>query len=155
MSESPKAYSCPYQTDLGLSDDLIIYRLIPPFDSFARLDGGNLVVSSNAFSEIGATKATSLGYPEPATSIMFHDEIIDAGLTVEEAADIELNAKCGIAMLTIGDVRAIDPEVGVLRDGKPNPWHGILFATTRRKMKAEKNQLRDAIRSIIREPDFD
>ena len=110
-------------------------------------------IQSRAFGEIGAERAAALGYPERATSIAFHDQIIDAGMTVEAVADLELNKTCGIAKLRVEDVRTIDPEVGILRDGgDDNPWHGILFAATRKKMKQEKSQLVERVLELVRLP---
>ena len=144
-------YDCPYTTDLTLLDDAIFYRFIPSM--MVSWEDGNPTIQSRAFGEIGKDRAATLGYPEPATSIAFHDEIIASGKTVEEVADLELNQNCGIAKLTVGSVRAIPLGIGILKDGKThNPWHGILFATTRRQLKREKSALVAAVQEIVRLP---
>ena len=115
-------------------------------------DGDTPSVQSRAFGEIGQEAATRLGYPERATSIAFHEEILAAGKTVEQAANQDLGPHCGIAKLTVGAVRLISPGVGILHDGKHTPWHGILFALTRPKLAKEKSALVNSIEELVRLP---
>lgn len=143
-------YECPYTSQSSLPDEAVFYRFIPHM--MVTWDGESLTAQSRAFGEIGEETATRLGYPERATSIAFHDNIIAAGKTVEEAADEELGSKCGIAKLTVGAVRLIEPEVGILHDGRHSPWHGILFAVTRVKLGKEKSALVQAIEEYVRLP---
>ena len=147
----PAEYVCPYTHDGSLEDSAIIYRLVPAYSDYVKWIEDECQISSNVFSELGLTKTEERGYPEPATSLMFHAEMRDR--SIEEAADLSLDPDCGIVKLTVGDVRQVAPEVGLIFDGRHEPWHGILFAVTRRRLSGgQKKALRRKIVEIVREP---
>ena len=146
-------YVCPYESQEDLSPELILYRVVhPKFVDWTKPDHDGLPsMTTQVFQENRPERALELGYPEPAVSIAFAHILQSEGLAIDVLLE-DFDDGWGIASLTVGAVREVVPAVGIRHDRIHRPWHGILFAVTRPRMKGqEKGALRDRAR-LVRSP---
>jgi hypothetical protein len=96
-------------------------------------------------------RAKASGYQQPAMSVALSDILDDLGEAPERVLD-DFSSTWGIAAFKAGDLRQLQPPVGICRDPlKGAPWHGLVFGKTRAVFKTEKMAIR-GIATLTRLP---
>lgn len=137
-------FSPAYQAE-DLASAIVIYRAVNPHlvDWLALGADGNPAFGSQVFQAMSPERAATLGYPQPAMSVALSHLLDEHGESPDRVLD-DFDASWGIAALTIADLRAIEPPLGVCSDPKEEaPWHGLVFGLTRLIKKPEIYGMRD------------
>lgn len=135
----------PFEDQNDLDLDIKVYRAVNPgLVDWSDTDAaGTPKMGSQIFQHMSDDRATAAGYPSSAMSIAL-SHLLDEHREGPERVLDEFGGNWGIAMFTVGDVRTVRPALGVCEnpiDGAP--WHGLVYAMTRSRMRrAESGALR-------------
>lgn len=153
-------YTSPFEDDEHLDGDVGIYRAVHPlyFDWDAYEEGGERVVSKQAFTAMREDEALQRGYPGRAMSVGLVD-ILNEQFAGPDAAVGEFLMRAqkvgwGVAVLRASDIRLVDPPLGLCEDAVADqPWHALVFPLDRGNIntKAQK-QLADFC-ELVRPPE--
>ena len=140
--------------DQDLDPGIKVYRAInPKLVNWDRQNGkGFPEMGSQNFQHMSEGRARSMGYAASAMSVVLSHLLEEHDQGPERVLD-EFGEDWGIAFFTVADVRSVKPDVGICEDPTEGaPWHGLVFAKTRPKMKGPESQALRAVARLIRSP---
>jgi hypothetical protein len=144
----------PFEDQNDLDLDIMVYRAVNPglVDWNDTDADGTPKMGSQIFQHMSDDRATAAGYSASAMSVAL-SHLLDKHLEGPERVLDEFGYDWGIAMFTVSDVRAVEPALGICEDPIDGaPWHGLVYAMTRSRMKkAESGALRSHA-TLIRLP---
>lgn len=128
-----------------------MFRAVNPLNvDWENLDeGGYPALQSNVFQHMSEKVSIERGYPSPAMSVVL-SHVLDLYDEPKECVLDRFTSDWGIASITVGEIRSVNPGVGVCENPVDDaPWHGLVFALTRKMMKKpESGGLRDRAKLV-------
>ena len=148
------SWESPFE-DHDLDFDTLVYRAVNPrFVNWEDLDGRGFpkMATSQIFQHMSEAQAKAYNYEASAMSVALSNLLEENGERPERVLDGN-KSDWGIAAFSVGALRDVRPRLGVCEDPITDaPWHGLVFAKTRPKMKRPESQGLLAIATLVRSP---